>query len=296
MNSVRKYLSRAFSGYRLHALAVAVALFAGVGGTTAPAQAWEMRVCADPANMPFSRKDLAGYENKIAKILADDIGAKLTFVWWPQTEDVIANQLREGNCDIIMGSPESSGGVLPTIAYYRSPFAFVYRSDAGIDISSFDDDVLKTLKIGFNVRNSSPDQALVTRGLTRNIVTLPYNHDISVPAENDKAPLDDGPETGLFQALVKGDFDVAIPWGPVAGYFASRQKVPLTVVPTPEFDLPFLPMYISMVIVVRQGDEALRDRLNVAIADRWDEINAVLKEYGVPLLDLPQPTATIGGK
>jgi ABC-type amino acid transport substrate-binding protein len=185
--------------------------------------------------------------------------------------------------------------VLATIAYYRSPFAFVYRSDAGYDISSFDDEVLKTLKVGFNVRNSSPDQALVTRGLTSNIVTMPYNHDISVPAEGAENPIGDGPEAPLFEALVRGDFDVAIPWGPVAGYFASRQKVPLTVVPTPEFDLPFLPMYISMVIIVRQGDESLRDRLNVAIAERWDDINAVLKEYGVPLLDLPQPTVTIGG-
>jgi len=272
------------------------ALVMGAAGSAAPAQAWEMRVCADPDNMPFSRRDAGGFENKIAKVLADDLGAKLTFVWWPETEEMVSKQLREGNCDIIMGSPETSGGVLPTIAYYRSPFAFVYRADAGYDISSFDDDVLKKLRIGFNVRNSSPDQALVTRGLSQNVVTLPYNHDISVPTQDDKAPLGDGPEAGLFEALARGDFDVAIPWGPVAGYFASRQKVPLKVVPTDEFDTSFLPMYIAMVIVVRQGDESLRDRLNIAIADRWDEINAVLKAYGVPLLDLPQPTATIEGK
>lgn len=280
----------------LSALAATAALCSSAAGSATPAQAWEMRVCADPDNMPFSRRDLGGYENKIAKILADDLGAKLSFVWWPQTEEMINDQLREGNCDVVMGSPESSGGVLATIAYYSSPFAFVYRSDAGYDLSTFDDDVLKTLKVGFNVRNSSPDQALVTRGLSKNIVTLPYNHDISVPVEGADTPLGDGPEAGLFQSLVKGEFDVAIPWGPVAGYFASRQKVPLKVVPTPEFDLPSLPMYISMVIIVRQGDESLRDRLDVAIADRWDDINAVLKDYGVPLLDLPQPTATFGGK
>jgi mxaJ protein len=280
----------------MRALTMMAVVVSGLAASAATAQAWDMRVCADPNNMPFSRKDQAGFENKIAQLLADDMGAKVSFVWWPLTEEVVATQLREGQCDIVMGSPESGGGVLATIAYYRSPFAFVYRADAGYDISSFDDDVLKKLKIGFNVRNSSPDQALVTRGMTQNVVTMPYSHDISIPNVNDKTPLDDGPEAALFDALTKGEFDVAIPWGPVAGYFASRQKVPLKVVPTDEFDTSFLPMYISMVIIVRQGDEALRDRLNVAIADRWDDINAVLKSYGVPLLDLPQPTLTIGEK
>jgi quinoprotein dehydrogenase-associated probable ABC transporter substrate-binding protein len=296
MNSILPDFVQPLAGRRLHALAMMAVFFLGSIGAAVPARAWEMRVCADPDNMPFSRRDLAGYENKIAEMLADDLHAKLTFVWWPQVAEMVSDQLREGKCDIIMGSPETSGGVLPTIAYYRSPFAFVYRSDAGYDISDFDTERLKTLKIGFNVRNSPPDQALIKRGLAQNIVTLPYNHDILARDDDDRPPVGDGPEAGLFQALVKGDFDVAIPWGPVAGYFASRQKVPLTVVPTPEFDLPFLPMYISMVIAVREGDESLRDQLNVAIADRWDDINAVLKDYGVPLLDLPQPTATIGGK
>ncbi|HEY4200625.1 MAG TPA: quinoprotein dehydrogenase-associated putative ABC transporter substrate-binding protein [Devosiaceae bacterium] len=246
-----------------------------------------MRVCADPNYLPFSKQDLSGYENKIAQILADELHAKLTFVWWPQEESMISDQLREGNCDVIMGVPEGDDGLLPTIAYYRSPYTFVYRADSSYDISSFDDDVIKTLKFGVQARTDSPDGALLKRGLSKSVL-------MAGVARDDVNP--NGPFSGLIEAVANGDIDVAIPWGPVGGYYASRQKVPLKVVPTPEFELPFTPMYLSIVIAVRRGDEALRDRLNVAIADRWDAINAVLTDYGVPLLDMPQPTATIEGQ
>jgi quinoprotein dehydrogenase-associated probable ABC transporter substrate-binding protein len=287
MNSILQRFGRPFGGRRVRVLAAMAALFLGGLGTVAPAAAWEMRVCADPNYLPFSKQDLSGYENKIAQILADELHAKLTFVWWPQEESMISDQLREGNCDVIMGVPEGDDGLLPTIAYYRSPYTFVYRADSSYDISSFDDDVIKTLKFGVQARTDSPDGALLKRGLSKSVL-------MAGVARDDVNP--NGPFSGLIEAVANGDIDVAIPWGPVGGYYASRQKVPLKVVPTPEFELPFTPMYLSIVIAVRRGDEALRDRLNVAIADRWDAINAVLTDYGVPLLDMPQPTATIEGQ
>ncbi len=287
MNFILQRFARPPAGRRLHALAATAALLLGAVGAAAPAQAWEMRVCADPNYMPFSNRDLSGYENKIAKIIADDLGAQLSFVWWQQTDQMVNDELREGNCDMIMGVPDDDDSLLPTIAYYRSPYTFVYRTGAGYDISTFDDDVLKTLKLGVTVPSDPPDEAMLKRSLLKNVVMTAAQR-MDLPAN--------GPFGGLIQAVAEGDIDVAMPWGPVGGYYASRQKVPLTVVPTPEFDLPFVPMYRSVVIGVRQGDESLRDRLNVVIANRWDDINAVLKDYGVPLLDIPQPTATIGGQ
>ncbi|HTN61125.1 MAG TPA: quinoprotein dehydrogenase-associated putative ABC transporter substrate-binding protein [Devosia sp.] len=263
------------------------ALFLGAAGAVAPAYSWEMRVCADPNYMPFSKQDLSGYDNKIAQILADELGAELTFVWFPQTPNMISDQLREGNCDMILGVPESNEGLLPTIAYYRSPYTFVYRADSGYDISSFDDEVLKTLKFGVQVRGDSPHGALAKRGLAKNVVSQAITRDEANAS---------GPFSSLIEQVASGDIDVAIPWGPVGGYYASQQKIPLKVVSTPEFELPFTPMYITVVIAVRQGDDSLRDRLDIAIANRWDDINAVLKDYGVPTLDLPQPTVTIGGQ
>ncbi len=94
----------------------------------------------------------------------------------------------------------------------------------------------------------------------------------------------------LVDAVAAGDIDVGIAWGPVAGYFAAQHDVELKVVPvSPEFEPPTIFMSVPMTMAVRPGDEALRDRLNIAIASRWDDIQAVLEEYGVPLSPSPAP-------
>ncbi|HVL57789.1 MAG TPA: hypothetical protein VM491_14910, partial [Burkholderiaceae bacterium] len=173
---------------------------------------------------------------------------------------------------------------LATYAYYRSSFVFLQRADAAVRIESFDDDALRGLRVVVDqaARAASPPAlALANRGLVDRQLRL----------------VRDGAATAALAAPVvqvaAGNADVGILWGPVAGYFASLQSVPLTVTPVqPEFDLPFLPMVFPIAIGVRPGDEALRDRLNVALAARWGEIRSLLAEYRVPLLDLPRPTPT----
>jgi quinoprotein dehydrogenase-associated probable ABC transporter substrate-binding protein len=245
-----------------------------------------MRVCADFDYMPFSNRELQGYENRIAAILADELGAGLTFDWTPQTPAMVSEHLRGGLCDMIMGVPDSQKGLLPTVTYYQSPYVFVYRAASGYEIASFDDPVLRDLRLGVQATNDPPHGALGQRGLAENVV-LQY---ISRPDDPD------GPFAPLVEAVASGEIDVAVPWGPVGGYYAARQPVELTVTPTPIFDVPFTPMYINVVIGVRRGDEALRDRLNLAIADRWDEIVAVLEEYHVPTIPLPRPIASLDGE
>jgi len=284
MNCLAGWLEERWRRTCLRILSTAVS-FVTLASLSGQAHAWEMRVCADPNYLPFSREDQTGYENRIAAILADELKAKLTYVWWPQATTMVSEQLREGECDIIMGVPESREGILPTIAYYRSPFTFVYRADSGYDISSFDDPVLKDLSFGVQARGDTPHGALAKRGLANNVL-LQY-------VARDSNP--HGPFASLVEAVAKGQIDVAIPWGPVGGYYAALQSVPLKVVPTPEFELPFTPMYLTVVIGVRKGDEALRDRLDLAIANRWDEINAVLQEYHIPTMALEKPMLTIKG-
>ncbi len=261
------------------ALAVSAASFAG----TVPAQAWEMRVCADFNRMPFSNRDAAGFENRIAQVLADEMGATLAFEWWPQRDVMVNNALRPGDCDVVIGASEGQAGVLTTLAYYRAPFVFVYRADAGYDITTFDDPVLATLRLGVEPYLGPTEQAFMTRGLGDNIL---QEFDYLGGDTND-------PLAPAVNAVANGDIDVAAIWGPAAGYYAARSTVPLVVQAVPPFEPPFIPMYVNISIGVRQGDEELRDLLNTALVNRWDEINAILAEYNIPTMPLPKPTLTL---
>jgi ABC-type amino acid transport substrate-binding protein len=189
---------------------------------------------------------------------------------------------------MIMGVLDGQQGLLSTVAYYRSSYVFVYRVDSPFEIASLDDPVLRELDIGVQRTGIPPHEALLTRGLAGRVV-LQYGEREFGGRSDPLAP--------LSEAIANGEVDVGLAWGPVAGYYAKRQPVELKVVPvTPEIDPPFLSMTNALTIGVRRGDEALRDRLNVALALRWDEIQEVLQEYGVPLKPLPKPMITVGGE
>jgi mxaJ protein len=266
-------------------MAAVVATIALTGVSTLPATAWELRVCADPDYLPFSHRELTGYENRIAEILADELGADLTFKWATQAATMVSEQLREGECDIIIGLPETRQGVLPTIAYYRSPYVFVYRADKGFDLMTFDDPIVGELRFGVQASGDAPHGALAQRGYSSNV-------DIDLVGR-DRNPA--GPFATLVDAVARDEIDVAIPWGPVGAYHAAQQPVELKVVPTPPFEMPMTEMFRTIVMGVRHGDQSLRDLIDIAIAERWDEINAVLDEYGVPTMPLARPVRTLAG-
>jgi mxaJ protein len=281
MNSPVAFRARKTARVKLAALAglsLALASFAG----TAPAQAWEMRVCADFNRMPFSNRDQEGFENRIAEILADEMGATLVFEWWPQRDVMVNNALRPGDCDVVIGAAEGQAGLLTTLAYYRSPFVFVYRADAGYDITTFDDPVLQDLRLGVSPYLGPTQEAFMRHGLGDNI-----------DGEYDYAAGTEAPLAPPVEAVANGDVDVVAMWGPAAGYYAAQQDVPLVVQPVPTFEPPFIPMFVNISVGVRQGDDELRDLLNVAITNRWDDINAVLAEYNVPTMPLPKPITTL---
>jgi mxaJ protein len=249
------------------------------------ASAWEMVVCADPSILPFSDDARGGFENRIAEVMAADLGAELRFVWWPQALTMFDDQLRQGYCDIVMGVPDGQGGVLTTISYYRSPFVFVYRTDdPEHHVNMFDDPRLREMEVGVQPADGPAYNALQVRDLGDNI-TREFQY-----LAGTEEPL-----RPAFDAIANGEVDVVITWGPAAGYYAGILGN-LTVAPVdPPFEPPFIPMFINMAIAVRIGDESLRDLLDLALADTWVEIYEILDEFRVPYMDLPRPTRTIGG-
>ncbi len=250
-------------------------------GAMAPAQAWEMRVCADETRTPFSNREGTGLENRIAEILADEMNATLVFEWWPARDVTVPNALRPGYCDVIIGTDTGSDNMLTTLAYYRSPFVFVYRANEGYDIRTFDDPILADLRLGVQPTFGPTHQAFSKRGYGTDITEFQFVGGTEHPF----AP--------AIEAVANGEIDVVALWGPAAGYYAAQQDVELVVQPVPPFEPPLIPMYINIGVGVRLGDESLRDRIDNALAARWDDIYAVLEEFHVPTMPLPRPTLTL---
>jgi mxaJ protein len=240
----------------------------------------ELRVCADPNNMPFSNAAGQGFENKIAQIIATDLGAKLTYTWWAQRRGFVRNTLKAGLCDLVPGTPANLEMLRTTNPYYRSSYVFVARRD-GPDVASFNDPRLRDMRIGVQLvgddgANSPPVQALGRRGIVGHLVGYPVYGDYSAP----------NPPARIVEAVANGEIDLAVVWGPLAGYFASKQKVPLRITPvTPRIDGPQLPMIYDISMGVRRDDDALRGDVNSALARHKVEVDAVLAAYGVPRLD-----------
>ncbi len=238
----------------------------------------ELRVCADPNNLPYSNEKLEGFENRIADLVARDLGAKVRYTWWAQRRGFIRNTLNAGACDVVMGVPASFDMAAATIPYYRSSYYFVTRRDRGLRLASFDDSTLRTLTIGVHLvgddgANTPPVHALDRRGIVGNLKGYLIYGDYRRPS----------PASEIINGVARGDVDVAIVWGPIAGYFARRQQVPLELVPvSPQIDPPFMPFVFDMAMGVRRTDVDLRLRLDSVIARRRPEITAILDEYAVP--------------
>jgi mxaJ protein len=238
------------------------------------------RVCADPNNLPFSNQKQEGFENKIAELLARELESQVTYTWWPQRRGFIRNTLGAGACDVVMGVPSGYDPVLTTQPYYRSTYVFVYPKSADYQIASFDNPLLRRLRIGVHLigddyANSPPAHALSARGIVDNVVGYSVFGDYT----------EDSPPGKIIKAVANGEVDVAIVWGPIAGYFSRQQSVPLTVVPVPaEESSPSLPLSYSIALGVRRGDEPLREKLNDVLNRKSAEVKQILTEYGVPLI------------
>jgi quinoprotein dehydrogenase-associated probable ABC transporter substrate-binding protein len=243
-----------------------------------PRPAGILRVCADPNNLPFSNQRLEGFENKIANLLAQDLGERVEYTWWAQRRGFFRNTLKAGACDVVIGVPAGFEMALTTKPYYRSTYVFLSRKDRHLDVKSFDDPVLRKLRLGVQIigddqSNAPPAHALTRRNIVDNVKGFTLYGDYSQP----------DPPARIVDAVATGDVDLAIVWGPLAGYFAKQSRVPLDVVPvSPQIDQPFLPFVFDISMGVRRGDQELRDQLDQFLEKRRPEIDRILEEYRVP--------------
>ncbi len=240
------------------------------------------RVCADPNNLPFSNRRQEGFENELAEMLAGELGLSVAYTWWPQRRGFLRNTLNAGRCDVVMGIPAAVEMVLTTRPYYRSSYAFVYPADAAYTLDSLDDKVLRGLTIGVHLigddyTNSPPAHALSARGLVDNVVGYSVFGNYA----------EESPPGKIVEAVAAREIDVAIVWGPIAGYFAQHHAGALQVVPVeaPAGSEASSFAY-DIALGVRRGDEALQRTLDDVLASQAPAIRTLLTDYGVPLPDV----------
>jgi len=244
-----------------------------------------IRICADPDNLPLSNDKQEGFENKLADLLATTWHSKVEYAWWPVRRGYFARGINGKYCDIAMTAPEKIDMVATTKAYFRTGYVIVTRKDSGLDIKTLDDPRLKTLKIGINLLNSDaentpPAMALASHGVVGNLVGFPtFYSDLARPED-------------IITAVADKKIDLAMVWGPLAGYFVKQSKVPLEMVPMQDDTLTGLPMNFSISIATRRGERALRDSLQTFLNTKHSEITALLNQYGFPLEPMPADSAS----
>ena len=233
-----------------------------------------LRVCADPANMPFSNDKNEGFENKIAEIVAAELKIPVEYTWFPQATGFIRQTLFAKRCDVVIGYAQGDELVLNTNHYYRSTYALLYRAGTGLDgVVSLADPRLKDRRIGV-IAGTPPGSIMAQLGLIQR--AKPY------PLMVDRRH--DSPGERMINDIRSGDIDAGVLWGPIAGYFAAKGGDKLLVVPLlKETGTPRMAYRITF--GVRNLEDDWKHQLNAVIAKRQSDIDALLLQFGVPLLD-----------
>lgn len=239
-----------------------------------------LRVCADPGNMPLSSMSEDGYQNKVAKILAEDLGTRATFFWRPYHERGLTREtFQNDECDILMDMPTALQELLVTEPIYRTTYVFAHREDRGLKIQSLDDPQLHDLRIGV-FQHSGLREALVRRGIKQlDLHIIAYDADLS-------------PEHQPWQQVQKvidGKLDIAGVWGPFAGWLKAQRGEPIVIQPVNLWE-DNVPLEFELAIGMQRNQVMLKYMLDWALDRKRKEIAAVLKEYGVPLIQCSKCT------
>jgi mxaJ protein len=242
----------------------------------------ELTVCADPNNLPFSNKAEEGFENKIASLIARDMGAKLTYVWWAQRRGYARNTLDEAKCDMWPGVAAGVDRIATSRPYYRSTYVFVTRENASLQGLTLDDARLRSLRIGVQMigndaMNTPPAHSLSRRGIVDNVRGYMLYGNYETP----------NPPAAIIDAVAKGDVDVALVWGPLAGYFAAHSAAPLRLERvTPVLDDATWPMTYGISVGVNRRNPELLAEVERILDKEQPIIDAILSTYAVPILPM----------
>jgi len=265
------------------ALAASATVVATLAAPHAAATEAALRVCAEPQNMPMSRRDEAGFENGIARVLADELQRQLVYAWQPQRRGFVRKTIGADLCDVWIGVPAGFDRLLTTRPYYRSGFVFVNRRDDVAPLRSLADPRLASLRIGVQ---------LIGEDLAATPAALALARAGAVEHVVGYTVYGDGSATERISAdLAAGRLDAALVWGPQAGYFADHCGVALALTPASApagFELPFA---FAIAVGVRKSEPALRDELDRALERRADAIDRILGDYGVPMFGPALPDA-----
>jgi quinoprotein dehydrogenase-associated probable ABC transporter substrate-binding protein len=233
-----------------------------------------LRVCADPANMPFSNEAGEGFENKIAELLAADLKLPLEYTWFPQVTGFVRNTLGAKRCDLVMGYVAAGEVIQNTNPYYRSAWVLVLPKDRGLDgIEALDDARLKGKRLGI-VAGAPPATVMATNGLMAH--AKPYALMVDRRYES--------PAEEMLRDIKAGEIEAGILWGPIAGYYVKKSGIPLAVVPLLH-ETKTVPMTYRITLGLRHGETEWKHRLNDFLDVYRVEIQSILLQYGVPLLD-----------
>lgn len=232
-----------------------------------------LRVCADPANLPFSNKDKQGFENKIAELIAGQLDVPVRYTWFPQSIGFIRQTLDKKKCDIIIGYVSAHELVLNSNPYYRTSYVLIHRKGEFEGLKNLNDTRLKGKKIGV-IAGTPPVTVLALNDLLDNIKSYHRMVDRRYfsPAEQ------------MIDEIAKGELDVGLLWGPIGGYFAKKASKPLTVIPLVN-ETKGGRMSYRITFAMRRGEKVWKRQLNRIIRRKQDEINKILLDYGIPLLD-----------
>ncbi|MES9941468.1 MAG: substrate-binding domain-containing protein [Candidatus Thiodiazotropha sp. 6PLUC2] len=232
-----------------------------------------LTVCGDPNHLPFSNKEMEGFENQIAQLIADDLEKRLRYHWWPQTIGFVRNTLRVRLCDLVMGVTSVNELLQNTNPYYRSVYTLVYRKDSGLEIQSLDDPALKDLQLGV-VAGTPPATLLSNYGLMGQV--HPYHRTVDTRLFS--------PATQAIEDVAIGKIDIAVIWGPIAGYAAKQQSTPLTVIPLPA-KVDSVPLAFNVSMGIRRRENNWKHQLNEELKKLAPDIEKILLQYDIPLLD-----------
>jgi len=255
-------------------LAIGIALPAAPQSATGDTVArTELRVCADPNNLPFSDEKSEGFENKIAEVIGRDLSLPVSYFWFPQIVGFVRNGLLAGRCDLVMGTVAGDELMQTTTPYYHTSYVLVVRDDSKITTSDLDDPAFKPLHIGV-ISGTPPSDLLVHHALMGS--ARPYALTVDTRFES--------PPHQMLKDIADGSIDAGMIWGPFAGYYITHDKLPLRVIELKsEPGMPRLDYHIAM--GVRYNEADWRRRINEAIRKHQSDIDAILRDYGVPLLD-----------
>ena len=244
----------------------------------------ELRVCADPASLPLSNEQGEGFENKIAELMAERLGVELVYAWYPNALGFVRNTLRAGRCDLIMGVVAADELVQNTNPYYRSSYVLAYRSADADRFADLDSPLMQLARIGV-VAGTPPVDLLARKGLIGQV----RGYDLMVDSRVEQ------PVRQAIEDLGKGQLDAALVWGPIAGYWAKRQEVPISLVPLKSDPRSGLRLDFRISMGLRPGEPEWKHEINRLIRELQPQIQAILRDYGVPLLDEQDRPITPGG-